>query len=66
MGTDGSEAREALAGAAGFLNTQGAVSRWPAVPAVPRRPGRGRQTKDRSRSCRRRVNITSRVRSSSR
>jgi hypothetical protein len=28
------EARDALASAAGFLNTQGAVSRWPAVPAV--------------------------------
>jgi len=28
------EAREALASAAGFLNIQGAVSRWPAVPAV--------------------------------
>ena len=27
-------ARGALASAAGFLNTQGAVSRWPAVPAV--------------------------------
>jgi hypothetical protein len=28
------EVREALVNAAGFLNTQGAVSRWPAVPAV--------------------------------
>jgi hypothetical protein len=28
------EVRGALASAAGFLNTQGAVSRWPAVPAV--------------------------------
>jgi hypothetical protein len=28
------EVREALTSAAGFLNTQGAVSRWPAVPAL--------------------------------
>lgn len=28
------EVREALASAAGFLNAQGAVSRWPAVPAL--------------------------------
>jgi hypothetical protein len=28
------EVRAALASAAGFLNTQGAASRWPAVPAV--------------------------------
>src|SRR5262249_45388784 len=33
------EAREALASAAGFLNAQGAVSRWPVVLAAARSPG---------------------------